>query len=130
MIVFTPKTAMEAAALKAANPGAAVLAGGTDLLAQWSAGAARPESLIVVSNISELNFIRETGGKIEIGACAAHGDIASDARVNRYLPALAGAASSIGAPAIRNMGTIGGNIANASPAADLPPALMIYDATV
>lgn len=130
MIVHCPATLAEAVQAKAQHPAARPLLGGTDLLAQWQAGAARPDEVIALEPLAELKAIVEAEGGVRIGAGATHGDIARHPSLARRLPALAEAARTVGAPAIRNMGTIGGNLANASPAADLPPALLVYDAEV
>jgi len=130
MRVLTPASAAEAASMRREQPGSVLAAGTTDLLPRWHAGAPTPESLVLLGGIEEMRLIRRTGGAMEIGALATHADIASDERIAEHLPALSAAAASIGAPAVRNMGTIGGNIANASPAADLPPPLIAYGASV
>ncbi len=130
MRVLTPATAGEAAKMKSAEPRSVLAAGTTDLLPAWHAGAPRPESLILLGGIEEMRRIRPTDGALEIGALATHADIAGDERIGLHLPALSAAAASIGAPAVRNMGTVGGNVANASPAADLPPPLLAYGASV
>ncbi len=130
MRILTPGTAAEAASMRRQEPGSVLAAGTTDLLPRWHSGAPRPQSVILLGGIEEMRPIRQTDGAMEIGALTTHADIASDGRVIEHLPALSAAAASIGAPAVRNMGTIGGNIANASPAADLPPPLIAYGASV
>ena len=130
MRILTPVTAAEAAAMKADEPSAVLAAGTTDLLPRWHAGVPRPGSVILLGGVEEMRSITERDDTLEIGALATHAGIASDPRVAEHLPALAAAAASIGAPAVRNMGTIGGNIANASPAADLPPPLIAHGASV
>jgi CO/xanthine dehydrogenase FAD-binding subunit len=130
VIVHTPSSLAEALALKAARPGSRALLGGTDLLAQWQAGAARPDEVIALEPLHELKRLEVSADRAVIGAGVTHHVLAHDAAVRAGWPALAEAALTIGAPAIRNMGTVGGNLANASPAADLPPALLAYDAEV
>ncbi len=130
MIVHTPATLREALEAKAIRPAAQPLLGGTDLLAQWQAGAARPVEVIALDQIEELKTILEAEDGVRIGAGATHQALARHPSLRRRLPALAEAAGTVGAPAIRNMGTIAGNLANASPAADLPPALLAYDAEI
>jgi CO/xanthine dehydrogenase FAD-binding subunit len=130
VIVHTPRTLAEALRLKAAHPAARPLLGGTDLLAQWQTGAARPDEVIALEPIAEMKAIVESDDGITIGAGATHHALAHHPGLASRLPALAEAARTVGAPAVRNMGTIGGNMANASPAADLPPALIVYDAEV
>lgn len=130
MIVHTPASLAEALAIKAAHPAARALLGGTDLLAQWQAGTAKPDELIALEPLGELKRLEVTATGLAIGAGVTHSALAHDPAVGRTWPALAEAALTVGAPAIRNMGTIGGNLVNASPAADLPPALLAYDAEV
>ena len=108
---------------------AAVIVGGTDLLPRIRAGVARPERLVDLRSLG-LSYIKSEGGKIIIGACTTHAEIIDSEVVANHLPALAAACKEIGGPPIRNRGTIGGNLANASPAADTAPPLLAYDAEV
>ncbi|HHY38120.1 MAG TPA: hypothetical protein GX507_04245 [Clostridia bacterium] len=119
-------------------------AGGTDLLVKmrqvprtfsavhaWSKGdkdSCERIAVIDISGLRDLRGIRIRDGKIIIGALTTHAEIESSEIVRRHAPVLAAAASEIGSPQIRNRGTIGGNVCNASPAADLLPALVVYDA--
>ncbi len=130
MNVFNPKNLKEFFKIREANPNSIILAGGTDLLAQWHNNKILPQSVISIAQIKDLEFIKEEETFIEIGALTNHTTLVNHKTIQRYLPLISYAASTIGAPAIRNMGTIGGNIANASPAADLPPVLLIYDASL
>lgn len=118
----------EAIALNAAYPDHPVLAGGTDLIVQWRAGAISPTGIIDISHVAELKSIVDDDDSITIGACAVHADIAKNEGVLKYIPLLAKACLSIGAVQIQNRGTIGGNIMNASPAGDALPAILAYDA--
>jgi CO/xanthine dehydrogenase FAD-binding subunit len=108
---------------------AAVIAGGTDLLVRMRAGLVQPERLVDL-RLLELNYIKSEDGKIIIGACTTHAEIIDSEVIAEHLPALAAACAEIGGPPIRNRGTIGGNLANASPAADTAPPLLAYDAEV
>jgi len=130
MNFFSPKNIDEFFNIRERYPDAIILAGGTDLMAQWHNNRNIPDKVISVSGIRELAFIKEEKGYVEIGSLSTHSEISENKTVKKILPSLSYAASLIGAPAIRNMGTIGGNIANASPAADLPPVLLIYDASL
>ncbi|MCX7943630.1 MAG: xanthine dehydrogenase family protein subunit M [Deltaproteobacteria bacterium] len=130
MKIFLPTNIKEFLEIKSKEPDAIILAGGTDLLAQWHNNKIMPNKIISISMLKNLSFIKEENNFVEIGSLTNHATIESNKIINKYLPILATAASTIGAPAIRNMGTIGGNIANASPAADLAPALLVYDAIV
>ena len=108
---------------------AKVSAGCTDLTIQLSQKESPPTRLISLKNIPELQGIRESGeSEIFIGAAVNHADIARSPLLLRSFPALAKASGLVAAPSIRNMGTIGGNICNASPSADTAPPLLAYDA--
>ncbi len=87
-----------------------------------------PQLIIDVTRIEELHKIEEKNGAISIGAAATHSEIASSSIIKKYGKVLSDAASEIGSPQIRNIGTIGGNIINASPAADTVPPLMVLNA--
>ncbi len=128
MKIHDPATIDEALDIKRRYPGAVPLAGGTDLLPLWSSTGSRPDRVVLLGSCAALRGIGERDGDPFIGACATHSEISEHDRVARHFRALAEAARSIGAPAIRNMGTLGGNLANASPAADLPPALIVCGA--
>lgn len=102
------------------------LAGGTDLMVQWESGvAAIPDRAVSLWGLKELKGIRETPRGIEVGALTTHTELRSSPLVRGKLPALAAAAATVGGRQIQNRGTIAGNIANASPAGDLAPALLI-----
>jgi carbon-monoxide dehydrogenase medium subunit len=106
---------------------AKIIAGGTDLLVQKPAGV---ECLIDLSNLN-LNFIHREKDRVVIGALTILNDIeCSPVLLSGPQRIIAEAASVLATPTIRNRATIGGNLCNASPAADLPPALMALDATV
>jgi len=122
------ETLPEAIALNAAHSDLPVMAGGTDLLVQWRAGAIDLEGVVDISGVEGLKLIEEGEDVIEIGAGAVHSDIIRDEAVKKYLPLLAESCASIGAVQIQNRGTIGGNIMNASPAGDALPAILVYDA--
>ena len=125
----TPKTIEEACDLLWKAEGKArIIAGGTDLVIGLRNGNHHPHWLIDITRIEELRKIEEINGSISIGAAATHSEIASASLVKKYGKVLSDAASEIGSPQIRNLGTIGGNIANASPAADTLPPLMVLNA--
>lgn len=125
-----PTVLAEAVALlQKHGPDARPLAGGTDLLIRLRDGTLRPRVVIDVKRIPELGpIIREEDGLLTIGATTMMTDIAADWRVRRHFPALAAAAAVVGAVQIRNRATLGGNICNASPAADTAPPLLVYGA--
>lgn len=107
---------------------AKVIAGGTDLVIQLREKKINPEVLVDISNLKELNFIRETGDFIEIGAATRFVSIKNSPIISEQFKGLKEAAGNVGSPQIRNLGTVGGNICNASPAADTAPALLALDA--
>lgn len=118
-----------AAALRCATPESRLVAGGTDLMLRLLA-AGRPDLLIDVSGLRELSFIRQERGLIRIGALATFAEIERDAMLAVHARCLASAAAHVGSVQIRNMATLGGNVANASPCADAIPALLVLDAEV
>ncbi len=106
-------------------------AGGTDLLPRWAAGSARrPDSLIDLKKIRDLASISRTNGEVRIGACTLMSRIETDPIILASAPVLAEAAGRIACPQIRNRATIGGNLCNASPAADTAVPLILLDAVV
>jgi CO/xanthine dehydrogenase FAD-binding subunit len=127
-----PATVAEAVAILEANgPDARVLAGGTDLVIRLRDGSAQPRVVVDIKRIAELRpGIREEDGHLVIAATTVMTDIAANQLVRRHAAALADAASVVGSVQIRNRATLGGNICNASPAADTAPSLLVYDATV
>jgi len=108
---------------------ARIIAGGTDLVIGLRNGNHSPHWLIDITRIEELREIEEMDGALSIGAAVTHSEISSSSLVKKYGKVLSDAASEIGSPQIRNVGTIGGNIVNASPAADTLPPLMVLNAT-
>ena len=117
------------AGLKAA-PEAKLLAGGQTLIAAMKMRLAEPSDLIDISALKELSFIRASKDAIVIGAGAKHFEVANSSDVKRAIPALAQLAGSIGDPAVRHMGTLGGSLANNDPAADYPAAALALGATI
>ncbi|MFZ2413003.1 MAG: xanthine dehydrogenase family protein subunit M [Candidatus Cryosericum sp.] len=106
------------------------LSGGTDVTVRLKEGLIREDVIIDLSRVAELRFVRKESGVIRIGAGATHADLCASSIVLEHGRALALAASRVGGPQIRNMGTVGGNVANASPAGDTIPALIVLDAFV
>ena len=124
-----PKTLREACDLLWQAEGKAkIIAGGTDLVIGLRNGDQRPPFIVDITRIEELRKIEEKNGTVSIGAAVTHSEIASSSLVKKYGKVLSDATSEIGSPQIRNIGTIGGNIINASPAADTVPALIVLDA--
>ena len=123
-----PKTLDEALGLLA--EGAKPLAGGMSLIPMMKLRLAAPEHLVDLGRIKDLNYIREEGGELHIGATATHHDVESSALVRAKCPLLAETASHIGDVQVRNMGTIGGSVAHADPSADYPAALQALEAKI
>jgi len=116
-------------ALNSADDGK-LLAGGMTILPTIKQRLARPSDLIDLADITELKGIKTEKNSLIIGAMTTHYAVASNAAVRKQNPALANLAESIGDPAVRNRGTIGGSIANNDPAADYPAACLGLDATI
>ena len=106
-----------------------IFAGGTDLLVKMRRGESC-SNIIDITKISDLQVISEQGGLIAIGAASTHKAINTHTIIKSQASSLATACGWVGSPAIRNMGTIGGNLVNASPAADSLAPLLIHDAEV
>ena len=103
-------------------------AGGTDLIPQMKRIGINFKSIVDISGIISLENIKENEDSISIGPLATHNDIIKSDIVGKFAPVLAQSASMMAGPQIRNMGTIGGNICNASPAGDLIPGLIVLNA--
>src|SRR5467141_1458369 len=103
-------------------------AGGTDLMVLLEAGKLPHKNYLNIWNLSELRGIEVTDAHVELGSLTTYTEIQDHETLRAEFPMLCQAASETGGLAIQNRGTIGGNIVNASPAADSPPALLAYDA--
>ena len=117
-------------AIELLSDDAKLLAGGHSLLPAMKLRLSSPGALIDIGRIAELNYIREDGGTIAIGATTTHHQIESSDLVSANASALAQAASVIGDPQVRNKGTIGGSLAHADPAADYPAAILALGAEI
>ena len=106
-----------------------LLAGGHSLLPAMKLRLASPKTLIDLGTVPGLQGVKQDGNHIVIGALTVHADVASDALVRQHLPGLADAANVIGDVQVRNRGTIGGSLAHADPAADLPVILTAINAS-
>jgi carbon-monoxide dehydrogenase medium subunit len=126
----SPRTLKEALALLESNPEAKLLAGGHSLLPAMKLRLATPPALIDLGRIPDLNYIRDTGDHLAIGALTPHAAVASSELLHRLSPLLAEAADSIGDVQVRNRGTIGGSLAQAHPNADYPAAILALDAQI
>lgn len=108
-----------------------LMAGGTDLMPQWKSGnLSCPKRVISLLSVADLKGITETGDSIEIGAAVTHAELMNAPLIKKHLPLLAEAAATVGAVQIQMRGTIGGSVANASPAGDLAPSILVYDGIV
>src|SRR2546425_6407610 len=127
-----PRNLADALHIYRTTPGCRPLAGGTDLMVTLHARTLRPEPEAVLDlwSLSQLKGVRRTSDMLEIAAAEPYAGIIRSPDVQQHLPALAAAARTIGAAQIQNRGTLGGNLANASPAGDTLPVLLAYDATV
>lgn len=108
--------------------GAKPLAGGMSLIPMMKLRLAAPEHLVDLGRVKELNYIRESGNSIHIGAMSTHFDVETSQTLLRKCPLLAETAAEIGDLQVRNRGTIGGSVAHADPSADYPAALQALEA--
>ena len=107
---------------------ARILAGGHSLIPLMRFRLARPSTLVDIARIDELSYIRKDGGEIAIGALTRHRDVERSELLREACPIVPFAASGIGDPQVRNVGTIGGSVAHADPAGDLGPVLLAIGA--
>jgi xanthine dehydrogenase FAD-binding subunit len=126
--VHFPTTPAELLALLAAHPEARLMAGGTDLLVRLRQSIEDERPLLCLERIPELRGIAQTDGGLRIAAATSLDQLATHPLVVQHCPLLARAAATIGGPAIRTMGTLGGNLCTASPAGDTLPALYVLGA--
>ncbi len=127
--LISPAGLGEALDLLANQPGFwQPFAGGTDLMVLLEAGKLPHKNYLNIWNLDELRGIETTSEHVTLGALTTYTDVQSDPILRQEFPMLCQAASETGGLAIQNRGTLGGNIVNASPAADSPPALLAYDA--
>jgi len=125
-----PTTLEEASAILGENPtGARLIAGGTDLIVQMRAGVVQPDVLIDL-RLLPLDTISVEKDLVRLGSRVTHTQVIESKVMREMFPALAAACEAVGGPATRNRGTIGGNLANASPAADSALPLLVYDTSV
>ncbi|MCX8095545.1 MAG: xanthine dehydrogenase family protein subunit M [Caldisericia bacterium] len=126
---FRPKNLKETLELaKEFKENKRFLAGGTDLIVRLKENLIKEENIIDLKDIDELKGIRENGENIEIGPLVTFTEIIESDILNKYSPLLVLASKKMGSPQIRNKGTIGGNLCNASPAGDAIPPIMCEDA--
>lgn len=124
-----PKTLSELTGVLAETNGR-ILAGGTDIIPKMRRAQLTESTLVDISEIKKLRFIRKQNQRIHIGSLTTHQEIANSSLLAAVNPALVASALTVGCEQTRNRGTLGGNIANASPAADTIPPLLIFDTKV
>jgi len=107
-----------------------ILAGGTDLIVQMKKGFLAPKHVINIKKVGGLDFIKEDAAGYTLGALATIAGIAAHPGLQQALPIVVSSARSIGSAQVRNLATLGGNLCNASPAADMSPSLLVLDANV
>ncbi len=125
-----PGSVADAAKAASANPEAKILAGGQTLVPTLKQRLASPSAVIDLGGIADLKTIKRDSNVLVIGAMVTHDAVARSAEVKAAIPALAILAGAIGDPAVRNVGTIGGSVANNDPAADYPSAVLALGAAV
>lgn len=127
--LVTPQSLSEALAIVASDGGEwKPFAGGTDLMVLLEAGKLLHKNYVNIWRLNELRGIEVTRDKITLGALTTYSEVQANEILRDEFPMLCQAAKETGGIAIQNRGTLGGNIVNASPAADAPPALLAYDA--
>ena len=123
-------TSVDDAIAKLAASGGKAIAGGHSLVPLMKLRLSEPGTLVDISKIPGLSGIKEVGGKIEIGATTTHAEIAASKLLRDKCPIVAEAAAEIGDPQVRNRGTIGGSLAHADPASDMPAVVIALDADI
>ena len=127
--LLSPGKLGEALSLLASEPGVwQPFAGGTDLMVLLESGKLSHKNYLNIWNLAELRGITATTDHLTLGALTTYTEVQANPILREEFPMLCQAASETGGLAIQNRGTLGGNIANASPAADSPPALLAYNA--
>ena len=127
-IIFAPNSVAEAQKLLADHPGSKLLAGGHSLIPLLKLRLSAPPALIDIGRIKDLKGVSSSGDALRIGALTTHSEIAANKTLASACPILPEAAEVIGDLQVRNAGTIGGNIAHADPASDLPTVLLALEA--
>lgn len=129
MDVLSPRSLSDALRLKAEHPDALPIQGGTDVMVELNFDRARPDVLLNLNEVGELRGFSRENGSLRLGAALTYTE-AMAPELAEHLPALAEASRTVGSPQIRNRGTIGGNLATASPAGDALPPLLVEGALV
>jgi len=128
---FSPETIEEALELLNRHKDSiAVIAGGTDLVIELNEGWKKEDYVLNISQLKDLDYIRESDGMLHIGANTTFATLEQDTLIRDRYPAIASMADYMGSPQIRELGTVGGNVVSASVAGDSPTVFLAYDATV
>jgi len=128
-VLTAPGTLPDVLALYASEPGSWLpIAGGTDIMVLYAAGKLQARKLVSIGGLRELRNIEVTSAEVRIGAGCTYTDLRQHSVIAKEFPLLTRAAAWTGGIANQNRGTLGGNIANASPAGDSLPVLLVYDA--
>lgn len=125
-----PRSIEEACGLLSADPDAAIIAGGQTLVPMMAMRLARPVRLVDIARIPELHGIRDDGAAIAVGAATRQATAADSDLIARKVPLLAAALPWVGHAATRNCGTVGGSVANADPAAEIPLVLVTLKGSI
>ena len=123
-----PATLRDAVSLLNDNADAKVLAGGHSLIPMMKLRLSEPSVVIDLAKVDGLSYVRESDGGLAIGAMTTYYDIINSDAVQQHAPVVAEAAGLVADPQVRNMGTIGGSLAHADPAADLPAVMLALGA--
>lgn len=130
MTFLRARTPDEALRLAAEHPDARPLAGGTDIMVAWNAGRLDGRTMLDLSPLKDWARIQRTKDGADVGALVTHARLMRHPEILKHWPLLAEACATVGGPQIQARGTLGGNIANASPAGDPFPPLAVYEARV
>ena len=125
-----PKTLSEAIAVLQKNPDAKILAGGQSLIPLMKLRLASPKTVVDINGIKDLSYIRESDGHLTIGALTRESDLETSDLIRKKYPIIADTAAVIADPLVRNMATVGGNLAHADPANDHPATMLALGSEV
>lgn len=126
--IFLPETVEQACEMLGRDDNVYMVGGGTDFFPDLKKGMAKPDKLMDITHLCELKHIVDAGGELRIGSCVTTERLAENGLIGRHFPSIQRAADESAAVAIKNRATIGGNLMTASPAADMPPVLLMLGA--
>ena len=125
-----PESLAAALAILGEGTDSRILAGGQSLVPMMNTRLARPARIVDINRLTELNYIREEGDAIVVGALARHADVMASPLVHQHLPIVAAAYKWVAHAAVRNRGTLCGNLCHADPASEMPAIMMALGATM